>query len=93
MVPDPAVPGQEIGFRLKLRNDGRPILGHIQIQDRSDSDVVENVRIPRGLLDFTFNPGRYAFQRFDTCFTVSLNIEQTPYPVDAAKKYCAFPGG
>lgn len=94
MVPDPAVPGQEIGFRLKLRNDGRPILGHIQIQDRDQIVTrVENVRIPRGLTDFTFNPGRYAFQRFDTCFTVSVNIEQTPYPVDAAKKYCAFPVG
>jgi hypothetical protein len=94
MYPDPASPGQEIGFTVRLRNDGRPIRGHIKIQDRDQIVAkVENTDIPRGLNEYKFPRTRYAFQRFDTCFTVLVDSERTPYPVDAKNKYCASPMG
>jgi hypothetical protein len=94
MYPDPVSPGQEIRFKVRLRNDGRPIRGHIQVQDRDQIVArVENAAIPRGLTEYQFPLGQYTFQRFDTCFTVSVDFEKTPYPVDASKKYCAQPMG
>ncbi len=94
MHPDPASPGQEIGFTVRLRNDGRPMRGHIQIQDR-DQIVAkfENANIPRGLTEYQFPRARYTFQRFDTCFTVLVDSERTLYPVDARSTYCASPMG
>jgi hypothetical protein len=94
MYPDPVSPGQEISFKVRFRNDGRPIRGRIQIQDRDQIVTqVENAAIPRGLTEYQFPRSQYTFQRFDTCFTVSVDIERTPYPVDASKKYCAKPVG
>jgi hypothetical protein len=94
MYPDPATPGQEIRFRVKLRNDGRPMRGHIRIQDRDQVVAqIENTSIPHGFAEFQFLQGRYTFQRFDTCFTVVVDVERTPYPVDASKQYCAKPVG
>ena len=94
MYPDPAIPGQDVGFRVRLRNDGRPIRGNIRIQDKDQVVVqVENVLIPRGHSDFQFPHARYSFQRFDHCFTVLVDFERTPYPVDAAREFCAKPMG
>ena len=94
MNPDPAPPGQDVGFRVRLRNDGRPIRGDIRIQDKDQVVVqVENVLIPRGHSDFQFPYTRYSFRRFDHCFTVLVDIERTPYPVDAAREFCAKPMG
>jgi hypothetical protein len=94
MYPSPASPGQEIWFKVRLRNDGRRIRGHIQIQDRDQIIVqVENAVIPRGVTEYQFPRSQYTFQRFDTCFTVSVDFERTPYSVDASKKYCARPVG
>jgi hypothetical protein len=92
--PDPMTPGQDVGFRVRLRNDGRPIRGNIRIQDKDQVVVqVENVLIPRGHSDFQFPYTRYSFQRSDHCFTVLVDIERTPYPVDAAREFCAKPMG
>jgi len=94
MNPDPATPGQEIRFRIRLRNDGRPIRGHVRIQDRDQLVAqVENVSIPRGYTEFQFPYSRYIFQRFDTCFTVLVDFERTPYPIDASREFCAKPMG
>jgi len=94
MNPDPATPGQEIRFKVRLRNDGRPIRGHVRIQDRDQLVAqVENVSIPRGSTEFQFPRSRYIFQRFDTCFTVLVDVEGTPYPVDASREFCAKPLG
>jgi hypothetical protein len=94
MNPDPATPGQDVRFRVKLRNDGRPIRGDIRIQDKDQVVVqVENVSIPRGYSNFQFPYTRYSFQRFDHCFTVLVDFERTPYPVDAAREFCAKPMG
>ena len=92
--PDPAIPGQEIQFKVKLRNDGRPIRGNVRIQDRDQLVAqVENFPIPRGYTEFQFSRSRYIFQRFDTCFTVLVDVERTAYPVDASRKFCAKPTG
>jgi hypothetical protein len=95
MYPDPVSPGQEIRFRVKLRNDGRPIRGNIQIQDRDQIVAkVENTNIPHGLTEYQIPRTRYTFQRLDTCFAVLVDSERTPYPADAPKnKYCASPMG
>jgi len=94
MYPDPATPGQDVRFRVKLRNDGRPIRGTIRIQDKDQIVVqVENVAIPRGLSDIQFPYARYSFQRSDHCFTVLVDFERTPYPVDTAREFCAKPMG
>jgi hypothetical protein len=94
MNPDPVTPGQEIRFQVRLRNDGRPIRGDIRIQDKDQVVIqVENVSIPRGYSNFQFPYTRYSFQRFDHCFTVLVDFERTPYPVDAARQFCAKPTG
>jgi hypothetical protein len=94
MNPDPATPGQAVQFRLRLRNDGRPIRGDIQLQDKDQVVVqVNNMTIPRGTSDIQFPYTRYSFQRFDHCFTVLVDFERTPYPVDKVKEFCAKPIG
>jgi hypothetical protein len=95
MNPDPVTPGQDIRFKVRLRNDGRPIRGDIRIQDKDQVVAqVEDVSIPRGYSDFQFPyTRRYTFQTLDHCFTVVVDIERTPYPVDAAKEFCAKPMG
>jgi hypothetical protein len=94
IYPDPAIPGQEVQFTIRLRNDGRPIRGTVRIQDRDQLVAqVEDVPLPRGYTEFQFARSRYTFQRFDTCFTVLVDVERTPYPVDAARKFCARPMG
>ena len=93
MFPDPFSPGQEIRFSVRLRNEGRPVRGDIRIQD-GDKVVaqVENAAIPRGVTEYQFPRGQYTFQRFDTCFTVLVDVERTPQLVDASsRKYCATP--
>lgn len=92
MSPDPITRGQEVRFMVRLRNDGRPIRGNIRIQDRDEVVVqTDSVNIPRGTTEFQLPRTQYTFQRMDTCFTVSVDIERTPYPVDASKEYCANP--
>jgi hypothetical protein len=92
MSPDPVTPGQEVRFMVRLRNDGRPVRGNIRIQDRDQVVVqTDSVNIPRGLTDFQLPRSQYTFQRMDTCFTVSVDVDRTPYPVDASKEYCANP--
>jgi hypothetical protein len=94
MHPDPATPGQDVRFKVKLRNDGRPIRGTIRIQDKDQVVAqVENITIPQGLSDIQFPYARYSFQRFDHCFTVLVDFERTPYKVDAAREFCAKPKG
>ena len=94
MYPDPATPGQDVRFRIRLRNDGRPVRGTIRIQDKDQVLAqVENVPIPRGPSEFQFPYTRYTFQRFDHCFAVVVDFERTPYPIDAAREFCAKPMG
>lgn len=92
MNPDPVSPGQEVSFVVRLRNDGRHIRGNISIQD-SDQVIVQTdtVRIPRGVTDFNLPGRRYTFQRMDTCFTVSVDVDRTRQQIDASEEYCANP--
>ncbi len=92
MTPDPVSPGQEVSFVVRLRNDGRHIRGKIRIQD-SDQVVVQTdtVSIPRGVTNFNLPSSRYTFQRMDTCFTVSVDVDRTHHQIDASEEYCANP--
>jgi hypothetical protein len=91
-LPDPIIPGQQVRFKLRLRNDGTPVRANLRIQDR-DQVVAQlnNVLLPSGVSDFYFPFTQYQFQRFDLCFTVTVDIERTPYRVDAARQFCAKP--
>jgi len=94
MFPDPAQPGQEVRFRAKIRNDGNPIRAHIRIQDR-DQVVAQlnDASLNHGTFDYWFLLTPYKFQRLDHCFTVVVDVEKTPYRVDAAREFCARPYG
>jgi hypothetical protein len=94
IYPDPATPGQDVQFRAKVRNDGRPIRGTIRIQDKDQVVAqVENVSIAGGYTELQFPKSQYTSQRLDTCFTVLVDFEGTAYPVDASRKFCAKPMG
>jgi len=94
MYPDPVQPGQEVRFRTRLRNDGPPMRARIRIQDRDQIVTQLNeVFLRSGHSEFTFPYTRYQFQRFDHCFTVIVDVERTPFRVDAAREFCARPFG
>jgi hypothetical protein len=94
MYPDPAMPGQEIRFRARLRNEGSPFRADIRIQDRDQTIVILNdVHVPSGYTEYHFPYSRYTFQRFDHCFTVIVDVDRTPYRTDAAREFCAKPMG
>lgn len=90
--PDPFMPGQDLRFRARLRNDGRPIRVDISIQDKDQVVTkLNDVLLPRGVSEFLFPYTRYPFQRLDHCFTVVVDVEKTPYRVDAVREFCARP--
>jgi len=94
MFPDPAIPGQGVRFKVRLRNDGKPIRGTVRIQDKEQVVAqIDNINIPRGMSDIQFPYANYSFQRFDHCFTVVVDIEKTSHPVDATREFCAKPTG
>jgi hypothetical protein len=94
MVPDPVQPGQEVRFRAKIRNEGNPIRANIRIQDK-DQVVAQlnDAFLNHGTFDYWFVQAPYRFQRFDHCFTVIVDVERTPYRLDAAREFCAKPYG
>jgi hypothetical protein len=94
MSPDPAIPGREVRFRARLRNDGGPLRVDLRIQDRDQVVArLNDVSLPHGDSEFLSPYTRYQFQRFDHCFTVIVDAERTPYRVDAAREFCAKPYG
>ena len=94
MIPDPTTPGKDIRFRARLRNDGNPIRVDIRIQDR-DQIVTQlnDAFLPHGTSELLFPYTRYQFQRFDHCFTVVVDVDKTPYKVDALREFCVKPYG
>ena len=94
MIPDPAQPGQEVRFWAKIRNDGNPIRADIQIQDKDQVVAkLNDAFIIHGSLDYWFLLTPHKYQRFDHCFTVIVDVEKTPYRLDAAREFCAKPYG
>jgi hypothetical protein len=93
MSPDPVSPGQEFRFTVRLSNDGKPMRGHIMIQDRDQVVArIDNASILRGSAEYQFPRSRYAFQRSDTCLQVSVDLDGTLSPVRAwRKEYCVYP--
>ncbi len=94
MTPDPVRPGQEIKFKVRLRNDGISLRADLRIHDRDQIVArLNDIMIPRGRSEYLFPLTRYQFQRFDHCFTVIVDVERTPHRVDSAKEFCAKPAG
>jgi hypothetical protein len=92
MYPDPVYPREEVRFRVRLRNEGRPVRADIWIQDRDQVVTrLENVALPHGAGDYPFPFSRYAFQRSDPCFQVFVDVEKTRQKVDARRGFCAKP--
>jgi hypothetical protein len=93
-ITDPINPGQEIRFRARLRNDGSPLRADMRIQDRDQIvSQLSDAFIPYGYFDFYFPFTRYQFQRHDHCFMAIVDVEKTPYRVDASREFCARPFG
>lgn len=94
MVPDPVQPGQEVRFRVILRNEGPPIRANLRITDR-DQIVAEvrDVFLPSGYSEFHSPYTRYLFQRSDHCFTVFVDFERFPYKAQSKREFCARPLG
>jgi len=94
MFPDPAHPGQEIRFRVRLRNEGPSIRANLRVNDR-DQIVVElrDTFLPNGYSEYYFPYTRYFFQRSDHCFTVSVEYERFPYKAHSKREFCAKPLG
>ncbi len=94
MAPDPVQPGQEARFWAKIRNEGNPTRADIRIQDR-DQVVAQlnDAFIIRGTFVYWFLQTPHKFQGLDHCFTVIVDVEGTPYRLDAAREFCARPFG
>jgi hypothetical protein len=92
MYPDPVYPREEVRFRVKLRNEGRPVRADIWIQDRDQIVArLEDVPVAHGPGAYSFPHSRYVFQRSDACFTVFVDVNKTRQKVDARRGFCAKP--
>lgn len=94
MFPDPAQSGQEIRFKVLLRNEGPTIRANLRVSDK-DRSIVElrEVLIPAGYSEFYFPQIRFFFQRADHCFAVYVYYEKIPYKANSKRELCARPLG
>jgi len=93
-IPDPVLPGQEVQFKATLRNEGSPVRADVRILDGEQAVTrLNDVLLPQGISNLMFPRTQYQFKRFDHCFTVIVDVERTPYRVDAARQFCAKPKG
>jgi len=92
IFPDPIYAREEVHFKVKLRNEGRPVRSNIWIQDRDQIVTrLESVLILHGYGEYQFPYSRYAFQREDHCFRVFIDVDRMDQRVDAKKVFCAKP--
>jgi hypothetical protein len=94
MTPDPVMMGEPYGFTVGLRNEGGPVEARIQVfeGDRIVTQIAD-VRIPRGYATFSLPASWDPFQKWDSCFTVTLQIGRTPYPLEGRRQFCVRPLG
>ncbi len=94
MSPDPAKPGQEVRFRVRLKNGGAPIRGNIRLQDKDEVIAsIDHARIEPGSTEYPFPGTGYVLQRFDHCFTIVIESEGKVYPAETGRDLCARPLG
>jgi hypothetical protein len=92
MFPDPIYAREEVHFKVKLRNEGKPVRANIWIQDRDEIVTrLESVLIVPGYGEYQFPYSRYIFQRDDHCFTVVIDVDKMDQRVDAKRVFCAKP--
>jgi hypothetical protein len=94
MVPDPALPGQEIRFNLWLRNSGIPVRANIRIEDRDELVArLNDVSVEPGTREYQFPYTGYFLQGLDHCFTIMIEVEGKLYKAETTRELCIKPGG
>lgn len=94
MTPDPARPGDELRFRVRLRNRGNPVRANIRLEDKDETVArMENVRLEQGVDEYRFPYTRYTFQKPDQCFAVVVESGRNMYRAEATREFCAKPLG
>jgi len=89
MVPDPAKPGQEIRFNLRLRNSGPPVRANICIEDGDELVArLNDVLVESGKREFQFPYTGYFLQRLDHCFTVVIEVAGKLYKAETTRELC-----
>ena len=90
MVPDPVQIGQEVRFKLRLRNGGAPARATIRIQDRDEIvTMIDHVRIEPGTTEYPFPDTGYSLQRNAQCFNVVIDAEGIPHHAATLRDLCA----
>jgi hypothetical protein len=92
MSPDPVRPGEQVRFYLDIQNrsyDSGEVTIYLHDRDQLIASV-HKVWIQRGTNRITFPWTNYHFQKQDHCFVVKVNIRGNEYPIDMAKKFCAY---
>jgi hypothetical protein len=92
MYPDPIYDREEAHFKVKVKNEGRPVRGSLWIQD-GDQIVsrLEDVHLRHGYGEYQFPYSRYVFHREDHCFVVFIDVEKKDQRVDAQRRFCVQP--
>ncbi len=94
MVPDPAKPGQEIRFNLRLRNSGIPVRANIRIEDGDELVArLNDVSVEPGMGEYQFPHNGYFLQRLDHCFTIVIEVEGKLYKAETTRELCIKPLG
>jgi len=94
MVPDPAKPGQEIRFNLRLRNGGTPVRANIRIEDKDELVArLNDISVGSGMGEFQFPDTGYVLKRLDQCFTVLVEVEGKLYKAETTRELCVKPLG
>ncbi len=94
IYPDPVYPREEVRFKVKLRNEGRPVRANIWIQDRNEIVAhMADLHIRHGYGEYQFPYSGYAFQKNEHCLDVVIDVEDTRQPVEAKRAFCARPLG
>lgn len=94
MVPDPAKPGQEIRFNLRLRNGGTHVRANIRIEDKDELVArLNDISVGSGMGEFQFPYTGYFLKRLDQCFTIVIEVEGRHYKAETTRELCVKPLG
>jgi len=92
MYPDPIREGTRVRFYVEVLNrshDAGRVSFYVYDVDKLIVSV-HNVAIRPGQNRVAFPQTNYRFHKEDHCFVVKVNIKGNEYPIDMAKKYCAY---
>ncbi len=94
MVPDPARPGQEVRFNLRLINSGIPVRANIRLEDRDQIVAkLNDISVEPGIGEYRFPYNGYFLLKLDHCFTIVIEVEGKSYKAETARELCIKPVG